>query len=306
MSRYGVFVRCWLGVTSLAVLLPMGAGSLAGPSAATRPRPAAGEFVSYRSAGSMVRARVDAALARNRWVGELHSAAMKDAIKVRISAGSTDQERAEACQNTLALVERYVPRTEAAAGVRLANASARDFARTIVGRLKQCRSSSIMNVFGDTAGAGGMSSSIGTDDITGAFMNYDFPLGDSPSDLENNVYDVLATAYSHGIPSGDFEVLAAEGSLSISSGWEWDGVDYWYTTPAARPFSIFARPVTPRMPKWAKIAGADVGGCLTAAAATWAEAAIIGAAAPPVGAAAYAASCGIWGIGTSAVTWWTL
>ena len=253
------------------------------------------------------------------WVGQLHTAAMRDLTQNegRWLAGGRDQ--AARCRAALGVTEKYLSQLQREQ-------------RTLLGRDRHQIALRAVQAAPSCAGGGGLSilgmsprmllqeyqySEEDGEPVTGAYADYLPALQSavdnawSSTDASNAVNSVLASA--SGIPYADQEVLYSAADLALSSTYYWYDYEMSGGMDAAlqeRYGGSYEQPVEQQMmysvfgamaPRWRVIGGADLMGCLAGMADKyWLSGA------GPVGWKILGGACAIWGIGGSGAAWLAL
>lgn len=160
------------------------------------------------------------------WVGRLHNEAVSDFFANRAYWTGPTKSRAADCAGIARLTLKYAEKVNVLAGIQRSPAEMRESIRAALAHTPNCGNVKPANVFVGSSPYLLATMQDSPDDVTGEFEPYLDPMStvfqgtDGLGSLSDNVSAVEASAAS--IPANDYYVIAAVGSLAISSGAYWN------------------------------------------------------------------------------------
>ena len=226
------------------------------------------------------------------WVGQLHTAMLKDVMQQRGRLRAMD--RSARCKAILALAEKYTAQIQRDQQA-LKGRNATTVASRAVRSTDLCKSTP-MSLAGPTAALLAMLqySEEDGEPVTGAFEPYVAEIqaavdwGYSPADIANTVNSVLSRAA--GIPYPDLEVVYSSASLALESSYYWYDYESGGGFAGEQPLVMSLFSGSSFMKSWKGGAVADAIGCGAGVADKW----FLGGAGP-IGWKVLAGACLIWG-----------
>jgi hypothetical protein len=222
-----------------------------------------------------LRASAATALARTRWTGGLHDAAMRDLVAHRNDfVRASDPRGDRLCLALERLARKYVPLIDDAAGVSRPQHEKEAAIRSAVAATRRCGNHG-MSIFGQPRIAVVSRMPVFEDSATGAFDTHLQALQDGVGSTSATPAEVTPVAEgtvnaASGIPLPDLEIVAGAANLAIGSSQTWYSVGQGggLDTLRQEPMSVLRQGW---LVIFTAIVVADVGGCVSGIRHGWSD-----------------------------------